>query len=128
MEFSGVSIFLEYAKNENSPSSSNLRISPNSNSFRSMVDEEALCGFATTEALFSLSLLECIYWLCLGYMVQLVEVQQLRGAVGGDMFCCLLTEEPPSKKESKFSFRCNSRGYAFRGENQCFCRNAFSDS
>lgn len=51
-------------------------------------------------------------------MVQLVEVQQLRGAVGGDMFCCLLTEEPPSKKESKFSFLCNSRGYAFRGENQ----------
>lgn len=44
-------------------------------------------------------------------MVQLVEVQQLRGAVGGDMFCCLLTEEPPSKKESKFSFLCNSRGY-----------------
>ena len=51
-------------------------------------------------------------------MAQLVEVQQLRGAVGGDMFCCLLTEEPPSKKESKFSFLCNSRGYAFRGENQ----------
>lgn len=55
---------------------------------------------------------------CLGYMVQLVEVQQLRGAVGGDMFCCLLTEEPPSKTESKFSFLCNSRGYAFRGENR----------
>ena len=51
-------------------------------------------------------------------MVQLVEVQQLRGAVGGDMFCCLLTEEPPSKKESKFSFLCNSRGYVFRGEKQ----------
>jgi len=61
-------------------------------------------------------------------MVQLVEVQQLRGAVGGDMFCCLLTEEPPSKKESKFSFLRNSRGYAFRGENfpKCFFRNAFS--
>ena len=62
-------------------------------------------------------------------MVQLVEVQQLRGAVGGDMFCCLLTEEPPSKKESKFSFLCNSRGYVFRGEinfSKCFFRNAFS--
>ena len=45
MEFSGVSIFLEYAKNENSPSSSNLRVSPNSNSCWSMVDEEALYGF-----------------------------------------------------------------------------------
>ena len=56
MEFSGVSIFLEYAKNENSPWSSNLSVSPNSNSLRSMVDEEALCGFATTEALLSLSL------------------------------------------------------------------------
>ena len=38
-----------------------------------------------------------------GYMVQLVEVQQLRGAVGGDLFCCLLTEEPPEKKDSKSS-------------------------
>ena len=36
-----------------------------------------------------------------GYMVQLVEVQQLRGAVGGDLFCCLLTEEPPQKKDGK---------------------------
>jgi len=34
-------------------------------------------------------------------MVQLVEVQQLRGAVGGDLFCCLLTEEPPEKKDGK---------------------------
>lgn len=55
-------------------------------------------------------------------MVQLVEVQQLRGAVGGDMFCCLLTEEPPSKKESKFTFLCNSRGYALK----FFCRNTSS--
>ena len=36
-------------------------------------------------------------------MVQLVEVQQLRGAVGGDLFCCLLTEEPPEKKDGKTS-------------------------
>lgn len=35
-----------------------------------------------------------------GYMLQLVEVQQLRGAVGGDLFCCSLTEEPPVKRES----------------------------
>lgn len=33
--------------------------------------------------------------------MQLVEVQQLRGAVGGDLFCCLLTEEPPQKKDGK---------------------------
>ena len=43
-----------------------------------------------------------VYRCCLpGYMVQLVEVQQLRGAVGGDLFCCLLTEEPPQKKDGK---------------------------
>ena len=41
------------------------------------------------------------YLHCLGYMLQLVEVQQLRGAVGGDLFCCSLTEEPPVKRESK---------------------------
>lgn len=34
-------------------------------------------------------------------MVQLVEVQQLRGAVGGEFFCHLLTEEYPVKRESK---------------------------
>ena len=56
MEFCGVSIFLGYAKNENSPWSSNLTVSPDSNFFRHMVDEEALCSFATTEVLFSLSL------------------------------------------------------------------------
>ena len=56
MEFCGVSIFLGYAKNENSPSSSNLAVSPHSSSFRSMVNEEALCSFATTEVLFILSL------------------------------------------------------------------------
>ena len=33
-------------------------------------------------------------------MAQLVEVQQLRGAVGGDAFCYLLTE-PPVKRESR---------------------------
>lgn len=54
-------------------------------------------------------------------MVQLVEVQQLRGAVGGDMFCCLLTEEPPSKKDSKFSFLCKKNPNP-----KCFCRNALS--
>lgn len=47
------------------------------------------------------SSITCMYSDCLGYMVQLVEVQQLRGAVGGDLFCCLLTEEPPAKKDSK---------------------------
>nr|XP_058960995.1 integrator complex subunit 1-like isoform X3 [Pocillopora verrucosa] len=35
-----------------------------------------------------------------GYMVQLVEVQQLRGAKGGDLFCCLLTGETPEKKDN----------------------------
>ena len=33
--------------------------------------------------------------------MQLVEVQQLRGAEGGDLFCCLLTGEALEKKDSK---------------------------
>lgn len=44
-----------------------------------------------------------------GYMVQLVEVQQLRGAVGGDLFCCLLTEEPPEKKDGKLDLSSTCR-------------------
>lgn len=42
--------------------------------------------------------------------MQLVEVQQLRGAVGGDVFCCLLTEQPLAKRESKsgFSYHLNN--------------------
>ena len=36
--------------------------------------------------------------------MQLVEVQQLRGAKGGDLFCCLLTGETPEKKDSKYLF------------------------
>ena len=45
-----------------------------------------------------------VYLTLPGYMVQLVEVQQLRGAKGGDLFCCLLTGETPEKKDSKYLF------------------------
>ncbi|KAK3730373.1 hypothetical protein QZH41_020667 [Actinostola sp. cb2023] len=34
-----------------------------------------------------------------GYMLQLVEVQQHRGAEGGDLFCSLLADEPEDKHE-----------------------------
>jgi hypothetical protein len=36
-----------------------------------------------------------------GYMLQLVEVQQHRGAEGGDIFCSLLSNEPINKSPGK---------------------------